>query len=50
MYYTNISTGNFNESTAKVYADDSLLTGNQDIANEVNILFHLANGFRLIIA
>jgi len=41
IYYTNISTGNFNESTAKIYADDSLLTANQQIANEVNMLFHL---------
>lgn len=40
-YYANISTGNFNESTAKVYADDSLLTGNQDITTEVNKVFHL---------
>ncbi len=40
-YYANISTGNFNESTAKVYADDSLLTANQDIAGEVNDIFHL---------
>lgn len=41
LYYANISTGNFNESTAKVYADDSLLTANQEIASEVNDLFHL---------
>jgi polyphosphate kinase len=41
IYYTNISTGNFNESTAKIYADDALLTANQEIANEVNMLFHL---------
>lgn len=40
FYYANISTGNFNESTAKVYADDSLLTANQGIAREVNMLFH----------
>jgi len=40
-YYANISTGNFNESTAKVYADDSLLTANQEIAAEVNMLFHM---------
>jgi len=40
-YYSNLSTGNFNESTAKVYADDSLLTANQDIGNEVNMLFHM---------
>jgi len=40
-YYANISTGNFNESTAKVYADDSLLTARQEIAREVNMLFHI---------
>ncbi len=41
FYYANISTGNFNESTAQVYADDSLFTANQEIAKEVNMLFHL---------
>lgn len=40
-YYSNISTGNFNESTARVYADDSLLTYNQNIGKEVNMLFHM---------
>lgn len=40
-YYANISTGNFNESTAKVYADESLLTYNQDIASEVNEVFNM---------
>ncbi len=41
IYYANLSTGNFNESTAKVYTDDSLLTARQEIAREVNMLFHL---------
>lgn len=41
IYYANISTGNFNESTAKVYSDDSLLTAHQGIAREINTLFHL---------
>lgn len=40
-YYSHISTGNFNESTAKVYSDDGLLTYNQDIGKEVNMLFHM---------
>ena len=40
-YYANINTGNYNESTAKVYSDDSLLTANQDIASEVNEVFRL---------
>lgn len=41
VYYTNISTGNFNESTAKVYADDSLLTANQHIAMDVYKVFQM---------
>jgi polyphosphate kinase len=41
IYYANISTGNFNESTAKVYADDSLLTANQVIAYDVQKVFQL---------
>ena len=41
VYYANVSTGNFNESTAKVYADDSLLTSNQDIAYDVYKVFQL---------
>jgi len=41
VYYATISTGNFNESTAKVYADDSLLTSNQDIAYDVYKVFQL---------
>ncbi|MCB0804849.1 MAG: polyphosphate kinase 1 [Bacteroidales bacterium] len=41
VHYANISTGNFNESTAKVYADESLLTANQEIAGEVNKVFEL---------
>ncbi len=39
--YVNISTGNFHESTAKLYADDSLLTANQEIAKEVDRIFRL---------
>ena len=41
VYYANISTGNFNESTAFVYADESLLTSNQAITSEVNKVFAL---------
>lgn len=41
VFYANISTGNFNESTAYVYADDSLLTANQAIASEADKVFQL---------
>lgn len=39
--YGFIGTGNFNEDTAKVYADVSLLTANQKICSEVDNAFHL---------
>ena len=41
IFYTYISTGNFNESTAKIYSDTSLLTANQNIGNEANMLFQM---------
>ncbi|MFH1119023.1 MAG: polyphosphate kinase 1 [Bacteroidota bacterium] len=41
IYYANIGTGNFNEQTARVYADDSLLTSNPQIAADVNGVFSL---------
>lgn len=41
VFYANISTGNFNESTANVYADDSLLTADQRISSEVDKVFAL---------
>lgn len=39
--YANIGTGNFNESTSKVYSDISLLTSNPLITAEVEQVFHL---------
>jgi polyphosphate kinase len=41
IYYSNISTGNFNESTARVYADDSLMTADEAIGIEVSQMFKL---------
>jgi len=40
-FYCNVSTGNFNESTARVYADDSLLTSNTRICQDVYKVFDL---------
>ncbi len=39
--YSNISTGNFNESTATIYSDTSLLTANQDLGNDIHSIFEL---------
>ncbi len=39
--YANIGTGNFNETTSAIYADDSLLTANPKITHEVEQIFHL---------
>ncbi len=41
VYYAGIGTGNFNETTAKVYTDISILTANREIAADVNSVFHL---------
>lgn len=41
VLYANISTGNFNESTANVYADDSLLTADPVLTEDVNNVFRL---------
>ena len=38
-YYGFISTGNFNESTAKVYSDFTLFTSNQKVLREINKVF-----------
>ena len=38
--YGFISTGNFNESTAKIYTDFTLLTANQKILKDINKLFN----------
>ncbi|MDP4290703.1 MAG: phospholipase D-like domain-containing protein, partial [Bacteroidota bacterium] len=43
VYYANVATGNFNEETARVYADDSLLTSNPAITLEVLKIFELFN-------
>jgi polyphosphate kinase len=41
VYYAAIGTGNLNEITAKIYADDHLLTANKKIVSDVNKVFHL---------
>lgn len=45
--YAHIGTGNFNENTAKVYTDHSLITSNKHITEEVEKVFHFyADNFK----
>jgi len=47
VYYTYISTGNFNESTAKLYVDHGLFTTNKDISKEIGYVFDfLENNYK----
>ena len=39
VHYSCIGTGNFNEDTAKVYCDHTLMTANKNLTNEVEHLF-----------
>ena len=49
VYYSNISTGNFNEKTAKLYSDVSLLTADSRIGLEVGKVFYLIeSAYRII--
>lgn len=44
-YFANIGTGNYNEKTAKIYADHSLFTANKKITTELHKVFeHLEKG------
>ena len=43
-----MSTGNYNEKTAKVYADLSLFTTNLEIANDANAMFNMISGYSTI--
>lgn len=40
-YYTNISTGNFNENTARGYADESFITSSPAIGKEIIAVFDM---------
>jgi polyphosphate kinase len=39
VQYANITTGNYNEETARLYSDVAILTANSDITTEVNNMF-----------
>ena len=43
--YVHLATGNYNESTAKLYTDLGLLTCNLEIGQDISRLFNLLTGF-----
>lgn len=42
-YYACLSTGNYNEKTAKIYADHTLLTNNKRITDDLVVIFKALN-------
>ena len=47
VYYAHVGTGNFNEDTAKLYCDHSLITSDERITEEVAKVFHFySNNFK----
>lgn len=48
MHYTHVGTGNFNEDTARIYSDFSLLTCDPRISEEVEKVFHFySNNYKI---
>ncbi len=45
-YYSHLGTGNFNENTARIYCDFSLLTSNQALGRDVYNVFELIRSTR----
>jgi polyphosphate kinase len=48
--YVHLSTGNYNDKTARFYVDMSLLTTNPEIANDATLFFNMISGYSAILA
>ena len=46
--YLHLSTGNYNDKTAKVYSDLSIFTANEDLCREASALFNMLTGYSTI--
>ncbi|MGB4585620.1 MAG: polyphosphate kinase 1 [Rectinemataceae bacterium] len=46
--YLHLSTGNYNDKTAKIYSDLSILTANEDLCREASALFNMLTGYSTI--
>ncbi|MFP4053470.1 MAG: polyphosphate kinase 1 [Phycisphaerae bacterium] len=47
--YVHVSTGNYNDKTAKLYSDVGLMTADGDLAGDVSALFNLLTGYSEIV-
>lgn len=43
--YAHLSTGNYNDKTARIYSDVGLMTSNRDVTSDVAALFNLLTGY-----
>jgi len=46
--YVHLSTGNYNDRTAKLYSDLGLFTCQEDMANDANLFFNMITGYSMI--
>lgn len=46
--YLHLSTGNYNDKTAKIYSDLSIFTANEDLCREASALFNMLTGYSTI--
>jgi polyphosphate kinase len=47
--YTHLSTGNYNDRTAKQYGDIGIFTSNDDIAFDASLIFNMITGYSVIL-
>lgn len=48
LRYVHLSTGNYNENTAKLYSDISIFTCETEIANDATLFFNMISGYSAI--
>jgi polyphosphate kinase len=46
--YLHLSTGNYNDKTARLYADLSIFTANEDLCREASIFFNMITGYSAV--
>ncbi len=47
--YVHLSTGNYNDRTARFYSDMSVFTANREIANDATLFFNMISGYSAIV-